>query len=42
MLNCLKETPSARTVDSDEIPVAKIEYSVEFVDPIDVLKVKNK
>jgi hypothetical protein len=42
VLNCLKETPSASTVDRDEIPVAKIEYRVEFVDPIDVLKVKNK
>lgn len=32
-----EESPAANAVEMDEIPSAKREYKVEFVEPIDVL-----
>jgi hypothetical protein len=40
-MDCIVEFPAAIAVERDEIPRAKIEYSVEFVEPIDVLIVEK-
>ena len=36
-----EESPDAIALEIDEIPSAKIEYSVEFVEPIEVLTVEK-
>ena len=43
MLNIVpdEESPKASAVEIDEIPKAKREYRVEFVEPIDVLTLEK-
>ena len=40
-LVCVAESPKAMTVEREEMPSANIEYSVEFVEPIDVLTLEK-